>query len=239
MPARTGELVFPLLLERELGMDPGKGVAALVLSRIFDLLGLVLFFLGALALAGSSANWLGDLAAPIAVGLGALLVVLIACFSRLVDLGLTLAERVASSRVGRFKLVRALLSATRSASEAAAAAGSPFSVAAALGATVLVWFGIFGCFWALMRPEGLDPISVILGASSAALAGALPVNGIGAFGSHEAGWTFGFTLLGLESSRALATGIMTNVIATLFALALGGVSMIAHALAGAHGSGGE
>jgi len=230
MPARSGEVLFPVLAARELHVDAGDGVAMLVLSRLFDFLGLVLFFVCALLFAGSHAEWMGAAALPAGIGLALLLVLLLIRFTFFVRLGQRLAERIAAGRLGRFGPVRKVAEAASQGTEAAIRATTPARLLAGLLGTVLVWIGIFGCFWALMRPEGLDPISVVLGATAGALAGALPINGIGAFGSHEAGWTLGFTLLGLSGARALATGLMTNVVTSLFALALGGLSLLLYPL---------
>jgi hypothetical protein len=63
--------------------------------------------------------------------------------------------------------------------------------------------------------------AVIWASSAAVVTYVLPVSGIGGFGSHEAGWTAGFRMVGVSTATALATGFAVNVLCTAAAVLLG------------------
>lgn len=60
----------------------------------------------------------------------------------------------------------------------------------------------------------------IIGSTLAIITSSLPVNGIGGFGTFEAGWTVGFSLLGHDSNIAFLYGFGTNIIIFYFTLLL-------------------
>ncbi|GAH25083.1 unnamed protein product, partial [marine sediment metagenome] len=49
---------------------------------------------------------------------------------------------------------------------------------------------------------------------------ALPVSGIGSFGTFEAGWTLGFVLIGYNQELSLLTGFGVNIIFFIFTIFL-------------------
>jgi len=48
----------------------------------------------------------------------------------------------------------------------------------------------------------------------------LPVSAIGGFGTFEAGWSFGFVLLGMTLDSALPIGFFTNIFGLIVSAAL-------------------
>lgn len=83
----------------------------------------------------------------------------------------------------------------------------------------LVLFIIFLAFGVNMRFGFF-----IIGSTLSTITNILPVNGIGGFGSFEAGWTIGFSLLGHDKSIAFLYGFGINIVVfffTLFLLAIG------------------
>lgn len=75
--------------------------------------------------------------------------------------------------------------------------------------TIFVGFGV-----------SIGFISFIIGSTLSILAEALPISGIGNFGTFEAGWTLGFMLLGYSQKLSLLSGFGVNVIFFTFTLLL-------------------
>jgi uncharacterized membrane protein YbhN (UPF0104 family) len=67
---------------------------------------------------------------------------------------------------------------------------------------------------------------VVLGSSLANLTQLLPISTLGNIGTLEAGWVFGFTLLGFDSYRMLTAGIVMHVIVILAAGVYGVLSWV-------------
>ena len=100
--------------------------------------------------------------------------------------------------------------------------------AVTLGWSLLTWIGTFAWFAASMqgigvgRPFGL----VVVGATFASLAKAVPFITVGGFGAHEAGWTVGFSLVGMPVSLAIASGFAVNILTLLMSVVFGGGALI-------------
>ena len=86
----------------------------------------------------------------------------------------------------------------------------------------------FAWFGALLSAIGLPqryPL-VVVGSTFASLAKALPFITIGGFGAHEAGWTIGFTLTGMETATAISSGFAVNILTLLMSVLFGGVTLL-------------
>jgi uncharacterized membrane protein YbhN (UPF0104 family) len=86
--------------------------------------------------------------------------------------------------------------------------------------TVLVWGCLLFLFHEVMRLTG-NPTGIaetIVGSSFANGTQLLPINTFGSFGSLEAGWTFGFALMGVPAAAAFASGLVLHVMVVLFLL---------------------
>ena len=76
------------------------------------------------------------------------------------------------------------------------------------------WVMIFSTFYAYMKGFGIDVSStkLILGSTIAVIGNALPVSGIGNWGTLEAGWAAGFLMVGLSKEKAIATGFGIHIL---------------------------
>jgi uncharacterized protein (TIRG00374 family) len=84
-----------------------------------------------------------------------------------------------------------------------------------VSATSLVsWVMIFCTFYAYMKGFGVDlPLTkMIFGSTISVIANALPISGIGNWGTLEAGWAAGFLMVGLSKEKAIATGFGVHII---------------------------
>ena len=97
-----------------------------------------------------------------------------------------------------------------------------------LGWSLLTWIGTFGWFAASMQGIGVgQPFGlVVVGATFASLAKAVPFITVGGFGAHEAGWTVGFSLVGMPVSTAIASGFAVNILTLLMSVVFGGTALI-------------
>jgi uncharacterized membrane protein YbhN (UPF0104 family) len=73
---------------------------------------------------------------------------------------------------------------------------------------------IFWTFYAYMRGFGVEiPFTkMIFGSTIGVIANALPISGIGNWGTLEVGWAAGFLMVGLSKEKAIATGFGVHII---------------------------
>ena len=79
------------------------------------------------------------------------------------------------------------------------------------------WLTTFAWFTAFLAAINIPvPLPlVIVGAAFATLSKALPLATVGGFGAHEAGWAFGFHLIGMPADLAIASGFAINILTLL------------------------
>ncbi len=76
------------------------------------------------------------------------------------------------------------------------------------------WAMIFWTFIAFLRGFGVDLsfLKMVFGSTVAVIANALPISGIGNWGTLEAGWAAGFLMVGLSKEKAIATGFGFHIL---------------------------
>lgn len=225
LPLRTGEISYGLLVRKVGAGAVGDSLVSLLLLRLLDATMVVLIFGVTLAL--NSAAYLGDAdrSLLLAGGFVALCVLILVLFRRLLALGAWLvagaARLLAAPRWRRLhdplrRIEATLRGYTRL---------TPALVVKQMLFTLGIWVSFFALvhlmLLALHIPTSLD--RTILGGSAASASSFIPVGGIGTFGVLETGWALGFSLVGVDSSTAVASGfgfsLLTFAYGGLFALA--------------------
>lgn len=216
MPARTGELTFPVLWRRATGRNLADGAVLLGAIRIVEL-GVVvpLFGLGLAAWlseqkTGGEAGWL-----PWAiVGLGVGLVVALPALLRV-------SLRAAEWLLLRTKLADVdLLAPLREALPEAEAAIEGLGRGKQLwmvGTTVLMWLAMFGVFYAtvIAFAPHLGLPQVVVGSGGGIVGNLVPLGGIGSLGTMEAGWVGAFRATGAPLEPVVAAGLVVHALVIL------------------------
>jgi uncharacterized membrane protein YbhN (UPF0104 family) len=231
LPAKTGEASFVVYLRALFGVPASRGLVSLAVSRLLDLttlLGMVAIFLGVLIAGGrESLEFLVPLV-PV-LGAGALVGGLFCAWPHV------LSSKVVGG-LGALKLLdgargQKLRSKLDAVTEALAtvSVSRPGGAALLLGATassVAIWLLVFAFYAVLARgaglPEDLSFAEAAFGSSLAVLFNLLPINGFAGFGTQEAGWQIGFSLVGVSSELALSSGVAAHLV-QLFNVVLLGV----------------
>lgn len=230
LPSRTGELSLPYFMQKRHNISIGEGTTALVIVRIFDLLAVfilyIIFSLFELQnLPSSAASIIGTIALAgfvIAVGL------MVAPW--LADFGIKILKATLNRlRLREQKFTRLLLSVGTDVASALGKMRSVAIYAQTFAWSIAIWITTFAWFDAFLRAMDV-PVRytlVVIGATFASIAKALPLISIGGFGAHEAGWTLGFSLVGMEQSLAISTGFAINLLTLAVSIIFGGVCSVA------------
>ncbi|TCJ15589.1 flippase-like domain-containing protein [Rubrobacter taiwanensis] len=194
-PAKAGDFARMYAAARR-GVPAERAVASVVLSRVADLLGLLVVLAGAWALAGG-ARW-GAVALPAAVvlaGWG----------------GLWLLARIELPS-GVARRAARLQAALRETTGAALLRALAFAASA--------WVLEAGILLFVARGLGMDlPLSAVVAASClAVLAAAVPLTP-GSVGTYEAGMVAALVALGQGASLALAAAVISHALKFFYALA--------------------
>ena len=229
LPSRSGELSFPYFMWRRHRMAVGESTAALIVVRIFDYMAVALLYV---ICASANLHRLTSNATTAVWAVGLLLVVTLTLLllapwlgQRALD-GLSwLARR---SGLEQHRVARLVLRVGQQAVDHFRKIRSARAYAVTLGWSLLTWIGTFAWFGASMQGIGVgQPFGlVVVGATFASLAKAVPFITVGGFGAHEAGWTVGFSLVGMPVGTAIASGFAVNILTLLMSVVFGGSALI-------------
>ena len=229
LPARLGELSYVYLLTKRGGKATEDGLASVFLAILFDLIALAPLLLLAILIVGSGSNTSRTLLATSAIilGLAGFFVMRL-----VVPVGNWATKRIAmnerSSWFEKFiKLVNRTVEALREVQHRKI-------FVQVLLVSMVVRLCKFGSYYflvlAIMTPLGYPPAAlgffrVFLGVVSAELAAALPISGLGGFGTFEAAWTLSFSQLGFSTEHAVMSGILAHAVSQIVEYVLGIIAL--------------
>jgi glycosyltransferase 2 family protein len=229
LPSRSGELSFPYFMWRRHRLAVGESTAALIVVRIFDYMAVAVLYV---VCASANLYRLSANATKAVWAVGLLLVVSLAVlllapwFGQHVIDGLRALIRrwgVEDRRVPRVGL-----NVAQQAVDHFRRIRSVRAYAITMAWSLLTWIGTFAWFGAAMQGIGVgQPFGlVVVGATFASLAKAVPFITVGGFGAHEAGWTVGFSLVGMPVATAIASGFAVNILTLVMSVIFGGTALI-------------
>jgi len=220
LPVRSGELSLPLLLKRYSNYPYISSVASLLLTRIHDALALasiVSIGVGVAVLQGRIASfWLSSLVLSLVAI--ALVIGLFIFMTKNQQLARTSRERVTTYKGINIFFIKVNNLIKSFYNELLIYRQLSLHLKL-FSYSILLWLAIFILFWVVLQSLGFSMSfsEVVLGSSLANLTQLLPISTLGNIGTLEAGWVFGFTLLGFDSYRMLTAGIVMHVIVILAA----------------------
>ncbi|HRQ42647.1 MAG TPA: lysylphosphatidylglycerol synthase transmembrane domain-containing protein [Chloroflexota bacterium] len=226
LPARIGELLFPLWLQRRHQTPIGQSLALLLITRLFDFLAVAfLFLIFAFLVRGYlTAVARQVLLASIAILLPTLL--LLATLPWLGQRGLAFFDWLLS-RLGLadHRFSQRLRHLGERVVTAVVQVHQGRTYLKTFFWSLLAWLCTFAWFASFLQAMALPtPYTfVVVGATFAVLANAIPFITVGGFGAHDAGWAFGFSLFGMEWETAVASGFAVNVLTVLASVISSGV----------------
>ncbi len=215
LPSKLGELSYPYFLNKIGGMNMTEGLASLIASRIYDLFIILLIFF--FACIGFQSFFKNNLFLIL------LLVCLLITFIFLVFFYMSGCLRWISDILGKISKVthsgnsKSFLWVQRKMNEMAEdfyAIKDQKSYLPVSLTSLASWGMIFWAFYAFLRGFGIGIsfLQMIFGSTVGVIANALPISGIGNWGTLEAGWTAGFLMVGLPKEKAIATGFGIHIL---------------------------
>ena len=214
LPSKLGELSYPYLLNRISGMNMTEGLASLIVSRVYDFFIVLIIFLFASISFQSFFKmnlFLIILLALCLIGLTLLVIFymgsLLRLFSRFLGnlSGWTGAKNSRFFQWGQKKIgeIAEDLYAIK-------ARRTYFSVALT---SLTSWIMVFWMFFAFLRAFGIEVsfLKIVFASTVAIITSALPISGLGNWGTLEAGWAAGFLMVGISKEKAIASGFGVHI----------------------------
>jgi glycosyltransferase 2 family protein len=215
LPSKLGELSYPYFLNKISGMNATEGLASLIASRVYDFFIILMILL--FASIGFQSFFKNNLF--LILLLVCFLIVLtfltffyLSSFLRLLSNVLGKISKGAGSRNVKFvQWIQRKMSGMAEDFYAIKARRTYLPVSLT---SLASWAMTFWAFYAYMKGFGIEiPFTkMVFGSTVAVIGNALPISGIGNWGTLEAGWAAGFLIVGLSKEKAIATGFGIHII---------------------------
>lgn len=226
LPSKLGELSYPYFLNKLGGMSITEGLASLIASRVYDFFIILIVFLFVSIGIQSfliSNQFLTLLLCGLLTGL-----IFFAFFfmSNLLRWLSNLFDKVLKRmKSGDFKIFLQIQKKINEMAEDFYAIKARKTYLAVSITTLLSWGMIFLTFFAYMKGFGinLSLTQMVFGSTLSIIANALPISGIGNWGTMEVGWTAGFLWVGISKEKAIATGLAVHIMIFILVLLLSSI----------------
>jgi len=215
LPLKLGEFTFPYFLNKISGIGITEGLASLITSRVYDFFIILMTFL--FASIGFQSFFKTN---PILIILLTvfLLVLIFFAFSHMSDLLVWFSN--AFGKVSKWrepKNIKSFLWVQRKMNEIAEDFYAINARRAYLPISLTSFFSWVMAFWmcyAFLKSFGIDIsfLKVVFGFGASLMASALPISGLGNWGTLEMGWTAGFLMAGLNKEKAIASGFGVHIL---------------------------
>jgi uncharacterized protein (TIRG00374 family) len=215
LPLKLGEFAFPYFLNKLSGRSVTEGVASLIASRVYDFLIILMTFL--FASLGSQSNFNTN---PflIIVLTGFMLIFIFFAFPHMSALLIWLSKIFGRGAKWRqSKNIKSLQWVQIKVNEIAEDFNAIKARKAYLPITLTSFFSWVMAFWmcyAFLKGFGIDIsfLKVVFGFGASMIASALPISGLGNWGTLEMGWTAGFLMAGLNKEKAITSGFGVHIL---------------------------
>lgn len=224
LPSKLGELSYPYLLNKISGMSITEGMASLIASRVYDFfIFLMIFLFASIGFQSFFKIHIFFIIFLSAFSIGLTLLVffymsnLLRLFSILMG---RISQRIGTKSSKPFQWIQRKIHEIAEDFYAIKARKTYFPVTLT---SLVSWITIFWMFYAFLRGFGIEIsfLKVVFGSTIAVLANALPISGIGNWGTLEAGWAAGFLMVGLSKEKAIATGFGVHIVIFVVCVVMG------------------
>lgn len=219
LPARSGELSYIYLMKKRFDLRGSEGVATLLVARIMDFIAIFFYFiLASLFILNIKSTSILAVSSTVFM---IFLLVLLFRLQHIADTAVSLLDRVSFSPLASFSGTLAEKGRAVSASIKTMSAGGQYLKSFAF--TVLIWglrnFMLY--FIVFSMGISVEFWEVVFAATAMFVMVSLPIQGVAAFGTLEAGWVAGFMLVGVDKEVAISTAFAFHIILLTYTVTLG------------------
>lgn len=225
LPAKSGELSFPLLLKQRLGVSLIESTATLITARFFDFVTIALFLPVALAVFWADLPTWMVLASAAFCGLVYVIAIGSLWFLRNRQFG---GEPAQSEQEMGHRWLARLARAWRSLLKGLQLIDQSGHYWRLLLLTMGIWLCVYTNFYLIVLSMGyrMSYFEIIVVSIIMVPLTLLPIQGIANLGTHEVGWVGALALFGQPQETSLAIAVGSHAILLVFVLLLGALGLL-------------
>lgn len=224
LPVRTGELAYIYMLKKLHTKPTSEGFATLMVARVFDLITVSLLFLVAATCVENLSPMVYN-ALWVIVGFLLLVVLMLVILMCSGEWLIGVIEGVATlCKAERLHWVQYLLKKMNEITGSFRRLKSRRIIGWMFFLSLPIWLLLYMLNYVLIVAMGIDiPVWCLILASTFSVFAekVLPFQGIGSFGTVEAGWTVGLLSVGVPKELAITSGFAIHIVVLVYFLILG------------------
>lgn len=217
LPFRSGEIFFPILLKRLIGIGHAEAISKLIIVRFLDLITLFLFFLISLL-------WVqvDNFGLMIGVSVLIFLLFILLYFKRtpLIKFAVRMVVKLKPSLESKLTELSDTIIAAFAVSRKQMVVLTFYSLLDKVINYAALVVVVLGMGFSI----GVEKLSVAIGLSG--FSEILPINSLGSFGTLELGWVGALTMFGVDENTSIQSGFSTHIVAFSYTIILGLVSAL-------------
>ncbi|MGE5473057.1 MAG: lysylphosphatidylglycerol synthase transmembrane domain-containing protein [Ignavibacteriales bacterium] len=220
MPIKTGEISFIYILKKNNNVSIGESGVILLAIRVLEVIALGIIFLVSSIFISNKEITLENICVSIIVI--AIFILFLLFLPRIISIISNIAISLNKKNDNQIliKISNILNIMEDKFHEVVASKVKLIEVLfLSLGLWLTLYFSMF--FWIKALNIDFSFSKTIVGSLLAVLTTILPVTGIGGFGTTEAGWAVGLTILGMSNKDAISSGIANNLFSFIIICVLG------------------
>jgi uncharacterized protein (TIRG00374 family) len=219
MPAKSGELSYPILLKSRLNVPLPTSTATLIAARFFDFATIALFLLAVLGVFWDQIHLWIRLGSLLFVGIVLLFGIGLLWFIR----NPSRTERIQQIEAGSHPFIVRLWNALAKLIDSMRAIDQRGGYWRLWLLTIAIWICVQTNFYfiVLSLGESLTFLQMMVVSIIMVPMTLLPIQGFANLGTHEIGWAAAFALFGYPETTALNIAVSSHIILLFFVLMLG------------------
>lgn len=219
LPARSGEVSLLYYAKKIGDIEIINSLNILLVSRLSDLMSVIMLFLVALVSSSSALNVYPKIIIISLIFILVVLFILTKQLKRILKFSISMLNRILIKLEVLKKLQKKLSSINTDSIKGL----SNKNFLQIFIVSMVQWIALYFLFYIILKDikNELSLSYVIIGSAYANISNLIPISAVGGFGTMEAGWVLGFTILGVSKESALSTGLFTNIVTFILTIILG------------------
>lgn len=228
LPARSGELSYIYLVKRTNDISIDRGIATLMIARIFDFIAISLLVI-------ISAIVVKDLPVIISNALIIVLILLMFVIILLISLilyresGIALIEKIATKlNLNKIRIINSLITKGEETIKNFGILKSKKISLFVFLHSLVIWLFLYLISYILYNEMGIELSfwEIIFCSTLALFTFILPIQSIGGFGTQEGAYAIAFIAVGIPKELAITSAFSLHIISYIYFLILGGYGLL-------------
>ena len=228
LPARSGELSYIYLVKKTNDIPIDRGIATLMIARIFDFIAISLLFIISAVVVKDLPVLISNTLIIVLIFL-MLIIILLTFLILYRESGIALMEKIAIKlNLNKFRIITFLITKGEETIKNFGVLKSKKIALFVFLQSLFVWLLLYSISYILYNEMGIELSfwKIVLCSTLALFTFILPIQSIGGFGTQEGAYAIAFISMGISKELAITSAFSLHIVAFIYFLILGGYGLL-------------